>query len=115
MNQAVFLITSLNGVQKNRLKRKIKQLLDRNYEIKVVLALVNMSGTRKARELFNQAFKEKQLAKINVQDLSEIFASKPGIALQGDEVVVVDESLTKFEFKMTDQLIRYSVYSDWKY
>jgi len=104
MNQAVFLITSLNGVQKNRLKRKIKQLLDRNYEIKVVLALVNMSGTRKARELFNQAFKEKQLAKINVQDLSEIFASKPGIALQGDEAVVVDESLTKFEFKMTDQL-----------
>ncbi|GAK48295.1 hypothetical protein LOSG293_240120 [Secundilactobacillus oryzae JCM 18671] len=102
MNQAVFLVTTLNGVQKSRLTRRIKQMMDDGMQVKVILGLVNLYETRKARLLFSQTMSAKRLAQIDVLDLSEIFATKPGIPLQSDEQLKIDESLSEFEFKLED-------------
>ncbi|PWF99902.1 hypothetical protein [Levilactobacillus bambusae] len=86
MKQAVFLMTSLNGVRKATFRKQLTNLLEREVQVTVMLAMMDFNKYWIVKGIFNRLMKGLPNSHgVNLVTLPELFRDSHGIPLSEDE------------------------------
>lgn len=82
MSDAVFLVTSIESVNKNNFKTSLKKAIDNKLKVKIIIAMIELVDSSYVLELIHNFLKNEKLNEsIDIVQLSDIFANQKGIEL----------------------------------
>ncbi|MCF6514826.1 hypothetical protein GSH19_01345 [Lactobacillus sp. S2-2] len=82
MSNAIFLVTSIESVNKNKFRTELKEAINNGIKVKVIIAMIESVDSNYAFELIKDYLKKERIEElIEIVQLSDIFASQKGIKL----------------------------------
>ncbi|GAY74393.1 hypothetical protein [Lentilactobacillus kosonis] len=91
MKQALFLVTSINGLKKPSFINKIETLQSNDYEVAVLLAMTNFDEVYQSKKDIQNIWGNIDVEKIRITSLFDVFKSDTGVPLRDEEVI--DDSI----------------------
>ena len=86
VQQIIFLVTSLEGLHKPNFTQQLKQALQRNVPIKLLVALVDFEASWTVRQFLNRLAQDDARVKgVEVITLADVVADQPGLTLTAEE------------------------------
>ena len=92
MKQALFLVTSIDGLKKPTFNGKIEALQGDNCEVAILLAMTNFDEVYQARKVIRNVRGNIDVDKLRVISLFEVYRSEPGVPLKDGEIIQTDFS-----------------------
>ncbi|AQW21679.1 hypothetical protein PL11_006950 [Lentilactobacillus curieae] len=92
MKQALFLVTSIDGLKKPTFNGKIEALQGDDCEVAILLAMTNFDEVYQARKVIRNVRGNIDVDKLRVISLFEVYRSEPGVPLKDGEIIQTDFS-----------------------
>lgn len=82
MSDVIFLVTSIESVNKARFKTELKKSLRNGFKVKIIIAMIELVDSSQVLDLIQNYLKKEKINKeIEIVQLSDIFANQKGIKL----------------------------------
>lgn len=92
MKQALFLVTSIDGLKKPTFNGKIEALQGDDCEVAILLAMTNFDDVYQARKVIRNVRGNIDVDKLRVISLFEVYRGEPGVPLKDGEIIQTDFS-----------------------